>query len=46
MMTLVVTAVLKEELHHPVEIQTWEVEVPKDQSRDEFRAAARVYVGG
>jgi hypothetical protein len=44
MITLVITAVLKEELHNPVEIQTWEVDVPKDQSRDEFRAATRVYV--
>jgi len=35
---------LKEELHNSVEIQTWEVDVPKDQSRDEFRAATRVYV--
>ena len=44
MMTLVITEVLKEELHNPVEVQTWEVEIPIDQSRDEFRAAARVYV--
>jgi len=44
MMSLVITAVLKEELHNSVEIQTWEVAVPKDQSRDEFRAATRVYV--
>ena len=44
MMTLVITSVLKEDLGNPVEIQTWEVVVPKDQSRDEFRAGARVYV--
>jgi len=45
MMTLVVTAVLKEELHNTVEVQTWEVEIPEDHSRDDFRATARVYVG-
>ena len=44
MMTLVITAVLKEVLHNSVEIQTWEIPVPEDQSRDEFRAATRVYV--
>jgi hypothetical protein len=44
MMNLVITAVLKEELHNPVEIQTWGVDVPNDQSRDEFRAATRIYV--
>lgn len=44
MMILVITTVLKEDLQNQAEIQTWEVVVPMNKSREEYRSAARIYL--
>jgi len=44
MMTEVVTVVLGEAPGNPVEIQTWEMNIPEDTCRDMYRAETRVYI--
>ena len=44
MMTEVVAVVLGEAPGNPVEIQTWEMNVPEDTCRDMYRAETRVYI--
>ena len=44
MMTQVITVVLGEAPANPVEIQTWEMKIPENTCRDQYRAEARVYI--
>jgi hypothetical protein len=44
MMTEVLTVVLGEAPGNPVEIQTWEMNIPEDTCRDMYRAETRVYI--
>ena len=44
MMTQVITVVLGEAPSNPVVIQTWEMNIPENTCRDQYRAETRVYI--
>jgi hypothetical protein len=44
MMTQVITVVLGEDRSNPVEIHTWEMNIPENTCRDQYRAETRVYI--